>query len=1121
MVADSLTLDTLSIMPKTFTLSYPDGSELDTGLYTINYGSAVLTPHPGFPLNDSLRVGYSVFPFLIEGSSWRRDYSQHLSPDSLMGREPQRYSMPRTSSNPFGEGINASGTFMRGISFGNNQGLTINSSMNIQLSGEIGESIMVEGAISDQTVPLQPDGNTYRLQEFDRVYLKVSSDNFAIQAGDIEMRTPRNDALLTFRRNVQGLLYSGNVVSGRADDTLTVEAGAAVARGKFARNQIAGVEGNQGPYRLQGAEGELYIMVIAGSERVYIDGVLLQRGEDRHYTIDYNLAEVFFTPLVPVSRSCRIVVEFEYSERSYVRFNTYANLMGTAMGWDWRFSAFSESDSRNQPYDQDLTEDHKRLLSSIGDNLTLAFSPQMDSVGFTADQILYQTIDTLVMGVSHTIFKHSNNPLNAHYRVFFSFVGAGRGSYLPDYGSANGRVFRWVAPANGVEQGSYAPVRKLVTPKTSQSVTLGVGREWERGTGVVFDYAVSNTDLNTFSALDSHDDIGHAIKSSLSQGLFGGSLDSGLAVGASLVATSPAFRYIDRFREQEFERSWAVGSPLTGADERQADVWVQLALPKRLNIRAIAEGLLVDSTFQGLRARLTGWQRGSWLGSKWDASYLQAHGPEGSTSFLRGRAGVTKPFERLDVGLETEYEGRSTWLGSRDTLAQSSFMWYMLRLYAQMPDTLPQRLGASYSIRNDYKYPEGVQLQVGTSHEVAAIGQSDAGRLGMSNASIGYRNFDPTETGISLGEKRESTLLGRLEYSNRFVSGFWTFSGGYELGSGLENENEYFFVEVPAGQGLYTWIDYNGNGVKEIDEFEVSPFPDEARYIRVNLPSQRTVRVRTNALSLRSNLNPSVFRIKGSGLLAQLAKLSNQTSYTIRNRNRIEDFMQSANPFPTSELDSLVVSMASSVRNSLAWNRTNRSYGAEYAFIRSQSRISRVNGWEQKASESHRLIAWLGLWGSYSLRAEGEILQSLSESRQFPHRDYHISSMNPTVSLRRTDTYGITSEVGYKRQDQRNLTGAEVSVSNTIFAQVDMAYPTWGSLMVKTSLVGIRFEGNPQTAVAFEMLRGLQPGRNAVWEVSARRRLTALFELELGYSGRYLAIGRTVHTGSMMARALF
>ncbi|NQX92331.1 MAG: hypothetical protein HRT74_09485 [Flavobacteriales bacterium] len=321
--------------------------------------------------------------------------------------------------------LNKSGSLSRGIIAGNNQDLSVNSALNLQLSGKITDDISVLASITDDNLPIQPDGNSQQLQDFDQVYVKLYNQRGSLLAGDYQI-TESRDHFLRFQKRARGanLEVAWAPYNLNSDSTM-LQAGLAISKGKFARNIVQGVEGNQGPYRLTGAENELFIIVLSGTERVFIDGQLLKRGRNEDYVIDYNSAEITFMPKRRITKDRRIVVEFQYSDRNYARTMVQAAVEGAEGNWKWRINGYTEQDSRNQPLQQTLDATDRNILRDAGDNLLSAFRQGIDSVGFDESIVAYALIDSLGYD---SVLVRSDEPELAHYRGHFSFVGSGNGN---------------------------------------------------------------------------------------------------------------------------------------------------------------------------------------------------------------------------------------------------------------------------------------------------------------------------------------------------------------------------------------------------------------------------------------------------------------------------------------------------------------------------------------------------------------------------------------------------------------------------------------------------------------------------------------------------------------------
>ena len=349
-VNKSVDLDTLSIYPNSFQVTY-QGVELSSSDYQLDFSSALFVLNQA--INDTLHFEYQVLPIDLSKQYRVRDtsiiYTEQKDNYSLFKIE-NSYSVQDVFG---GSQLNKNGSISRGVSFGNNQDLGINSSLNLELSGNISSDLKILASVSDANIPIQPEGNTNKLQEFDKVFIQIYNDRLKLIAGDFWLSKPMG-YFMNYRKRAQGLSF-GYQWKTKNNKLWSTQTSGALSKGKFNRQVIQGIEANQGPYRLRGAENEPFVIVLSGTERVFIDGRLLTRGQEFDYTIDYNSSEITFTSRNLITKDTRIVVEFQYSDQNYARSLLQESLVYKGDKVRFWMNMYSEQDAKNQPLQQVLS----------------------------------------------------------------------------------------------------------------------------------------------------------------------------------------------------------------------------------------------------------------------------------------------------------------------------------------------------------------------------------------------------------------------------------------------------------------------------------------------------------------------------------------------------------------------------------------------------------------------------------------------------------------------------------------------------------------------------------------------------------------------------------------------
>jgi len=1116
-------LDSLSIIEESFEIFDPNNNPLEKAFYNINYiTSELILKISEFWRQDSLRVNYQVFPVNFSKPYFHKDTSWISLPGP--GESFRRL----TAVAPSGDKglldipeLSSSGSITRGVTVGNNQDLSLNSAMNLQLAGKLTDDIEVLAVISDQDIPLQPEGTTQQLQDFDKVFIQLTGYNSTLTAGDFEVEKPKGH-FLNFSRKSQGgmIQYNSKADNDSIKEFLEnndITFAGAISKGIYSKNQFNGINGNQGPYKLSGNNAESFIIVIAGSEKVFIDGMLLTRGMENDYTIDYNQGEITFTSRRLINSSSRITVEFEYASRDYARSMYFTSAATNTKHGNVRINFFSEQDNPSQPLFRELSESQKDLLASVGDSINKAFTWSFDSIGFRNDRAMYLMTDTLGYD---TIFVHSTNPEKAYYQVNFTYLGEGKGNYRQIQSSANGRVFQWIAPINGQLQGTHEPIQLLKAPEKSQMLTIAYDLILSEKTSAGVEWAFSNYDKNMFSDFDKKDNSGMGVLAYF-KNTSNISSNWNLETNITHETSEKTFTPIERYRSVEFERDWVL-SQLTQAETEHHSTIEFSFINKdhgyvKYNVSSFLKGDFYKGVKNGIDTRLKNNNNRVF----YQGNYLSASGID-MTNFYRHYTGYTRIFKHFNIGLTHKMEDIKVADKQTSFLKPNSSAFNQSEVFITNEEQKENNFKLFYIHRNDFLPQNNSFNTASISDEYGAtykFATNPNQRLSISSI---YRKTE-YKTLSTTNSKKDNSVAGRLEYFTRMADGIITSTLFYEIASGMERKREFLYVEVPAGQGAYVWIDYNGNGIMELDEFELSQFPDEANFIRVFIPTDDFVSVFTNIYSHSLNINPGQKWSKESGYKKLLSKFNNQTVFSSNKKIQEALTISGFNPFYISLADTLITSMNTSLRNSLFFNRSNPVYGLELTYRDDRNKILLSNGVESRKNEMLTLTTRWNLSRKYSVVMMLGSGNRTATSEYFNSRNFSITTLEaePTFNVFFSNTFRVGLFYGHQRKQNHDSSIQEYAIINKAGADSRINFPGKGSVVIRFQLSQIDYPFDENTPIAFDMLESLKPGLNQLWNIAWQQNLNEYLMLIVNYHGRKSPDNAAIHTGNIQIRAFF
>ena len=365
----------------------------------------------------------------------------------------------------------------------------------------------------------------------------------------------------------------------------------------------------------------------------------------------------------------------------------------------------------------------------------------------------------------------------------------------------------------------------------------------------------------------------------------------------------------------------------------------------------------------------------------------------------------------------------------------------------------------------------------------------------------------------------EKSLNSRLLYNQSFLKNGIRLNTALQTNNGVLPQQEFTYVKVAPGEGIYTWYDYNNNGIQDLEEFEVAQFQDEAEYIRILLPNQIFVKISQTKISQTLTLNPQQWSTRND-FKKVISHFYNQTSFLIDKKIRRKNDVFIINPFENYGVEEL--SSVSNFRNALFYNRGKQKFTTNYTFILTANRNFLSIGLAEVKLKSHQLNFNHKFRENWLLNLKGALGENKSLTQNFQSRNYTLNTyeINPKISyLFNSQT---RFDVFYQYLNKENLlSNFELLTQQKIGVSFAYSNAQKISLNGEFNYINNSFIGNAYSPVAYQMLEGLQPNINLTWRLLMQKRITKFLDINLSYFGRKSETFKAVHTGSVQLRAYF
>ncbi len=1120
--------DSIYILPHMFVAAGTEALSLDSTVVLLADSDYVLFPGHGsvkftprfwnrvrqLPTRSpEVDVSFRYYPF-----SFRDFYTRHQMLVLRDSADTSRLVRPASTLNLediFGTNLQKSGSIFRGFTVGTNRDLSLSSGLRMQLAGKLTQDIEVSAVLTDENTPIQPEGTTQTLQEFDKVFVNIRGRDLGATLGDFVLDV-KGTEFANLSRKLQGARGDAEYRAGFANGS--VLAAGAITRGKFNSMQFNGIEGVQGPYLLTGKYQERSIIVVAGTEKVYVDGELMVRGESNDYTIDYSLGEVTFSTRRLITSASRITIDFEYSDRQYSRTLLGGQTSSTLLDDHARltFTFFREADDPSAPIDLNLTDSVRNVIAAAGADRNRAVVSGATRVDSNA---LYIRVDTVLAGgIPDTLYRYAPGDPNAHYTVTFTYVGSGKGEYT----RRQIGIYDWHGPGGG----DYAPLQYLPLPQAQQMMDVLMDVAPVKQLHLTGEFSGTTLDPNRLSSTNVKQN-GHGVNVGLQwnpAALMVGGVNLGrLDLNVRERYTSAAFNPLDRTTDIEYTRKWGIDSLVQTSEEIQEG-----SLSYSPDSSVTLSGNVGNNTrgngFHSARDAGTFAFRSTSLASAiYTIESIRSSDEESGSrsSWLRQKGSVERPVLGFLVPHASYESERRIYGNDSSETAPGSFAFDDIGAGITMKALGPLSASLDLGWRNDDLAQNG-QLR----RESQALTKTLGLKLNEWNnvsdqLDISIRNRTYTPLFQSGNPDVRSVLVRNQTRYSPLNHGVET-DLVYEVSTERASRLERVYVRVAVGTGTYKYLgDLNHNGIADDDEFVPARFDGD--FIAVTVPSDDLIPVINLRTGLRIRTTPARF-VHAQGPLGDILRaLSAETYFRVDEKSTERDLAQIyLLHFDKFRRDSTTLDGSRLFSQDLFILDGNPLFSARLRFNDRQGLTNLSGGLERTYTRER------------SVRLRWQLIPEISNEFDFTNSVNSLTASITSDRVRAITGNAYTLDIAY-RPEQDVEVGFKFDGGRSIDSYP--AIPVKADLNSESVRGVISFRGAGQARLEmgreevqlsripdtfpYELTGGRVNGLTWTWTAALDYRITQFLQATLNYDGRVEGGNPPVHTARAEVRAFF